>query len=192
MGKDAMDLEAQIRKARSGDPESYGPIVAEFQGRLRAFIAAFCPDQSRVDEVAQRTFIWAYEHLGDYEPGTQFYGWLTAIARNMLLAELEAQRREAGNQRRYLAHLQATACRERLAKEADDGRLELVEALQSCLANLPTEQRRLIRRRYEEAEPIAAIARDIRRSEGGVKVTLFRIRQALRKCVEGRLASVGG
>jgi RNA polymerase sigma-70 factor, ECF subfamily len=187
-----MDLEGQIRKARSGDPDSYGPIVAEFQGRLRAFIAAFCPDRNQVDEVAQRAFIWAYEHLGDYQPGTRFYSWLKAIARNVLLSELEVQRREAGNQRRYLTHLQATACREHLAAEADDRRGELVEALQACLEKLPAGHRRLIRRRYEEPQPIETIAREIQRSEGGVKVALFRIRQALRKCVEGRLAGVGG
>jgi RNA polymerase sigma-70 factor (ECF subfamily) len=187
-----MDLEDLIRKARFGDVESYGPIVTELQGRLRAFIAAFCPDRDQVDEVAQRTFIWAYEHLGDYKPGTRFYAWLKAIAGKMLLAELEVQRREARNQRRHLAHLEATACREHLATEANDRRLELAEALQICLDKLPAKQRQLIRRRYEEPEPVAAIARDIKRSEGGVKVTLFRIRQALRKCIEGRLAGIGG
>jgi RNA polymerase sigma-70 factor (ECF subfamily) len=187
-----MDLELLIRKARSGDVDSYGPIVTEFQGRLRAFIAALCPDRDQVDEVAQRTFIWAYEHLGDYEPGTRFYSWLKAIAGNVLLSELEIQRREARNRRRHLAHVEATACRKHLAAEADERRLEMVEALRSCLEKLPAEQRRLIRRRYEEPEPIAAIARDINRSEGGVKVTLFRIRQALRKCIEGRLAGAGG
>jgi len=187
-----MDLEALIKKARSGDVDSYGPVVAEFQGRLRTFIAAFCPHRDQVDEVAQRTFIWAYEHLGDYEPGTRFYSWLKAIAGNMLLAELEIQRREARNRRRHLAHLEATACRAHLATEADDRRLELVEALQTCLEELPPGQRRLIQRRYEEPEPIAAIARELKRSEGGVKVTLFRIRQALRKCIESRLAGAGG
>ena len=187
-----MDLEGQIGKASSGDPDSYGPIVAEFQGRLRAFVAAFCPDRNQVDEVAQRTFIWAYEHLGEYRPGTRFYSWLKAIARNMLLAELEAQRREARNQRRHLAHLQATACRDRLGTDAADRRLDQVEALQACLEKLPAKARRLIRLRYEKPAPIAVIARDLKRSEGGVKVTLFRIRQALRKCVEDRLSVAEG
>jgi len=181
-----MCLDDLIAKARSGDVESYGPVVAEFQGRLRAFIATFCPDRSEVDEVAQRTFIWAYEHLGEYEAGTRFYSWLKAIARNMLLAELEARRRQVSNQRRYLAYLQLTACREDLA--ADDTRSEAVEALQKCLEKLPAEARLMIRRRYEQPEPIAAIARELNRSAGGVKVALFRVRQALRKCVEGRLA----
>ena len=117
-----MDTEYLIERARSGDVESYGKIVTESQGRLRAFIAAYCPQQSQVDEVAQRAFIWAYEHLDEYEPGTRFYNWLKAIARNVLLSELEAQRREAGNRKRYLAHLQATACHDALmAEESDRG-----------------------------------------------------------------------
>ena len=187
-----MELEEQIRKARSGDPDSYGPVIAEFQGRLRAFIAAYCPDRNQVDEVAQRAFIWAYDHLADYQPGTRFFSWLKAITRNVLLAELEVQRREAHNQQRYLAHLQATECHGHLAARADDEPLELVDALQACLENLPDSQRDLIRRRYEDPEPIATTARDIQRSEGGIKVALFRIRQALRKCIEARLGEVGG
>lgn len=183
-----MRFEDLIKKARAGDVESFGAIVTESQGRLRAFVAAYCPDRDQVDEVAQRAFIWAYEHLGEYEPGTRFHSWLKAIARNMLLSELEVQRRDARNRKRYLAHLQATACRERLATEAHDRQASLVQALQACLEDLPTESRRLIGRRYEQPEPIATIARDLNRSEGGLKVTLFRIRQALRKCVEGRLA----
>ena len=185
---DLDDLDDLIQKARSGNVQSYGPIVTEFQGRLRAFVAAHCPDRNMVDEVAQRTFIWAYEHLDEYELGTRFYSWLKAIARNTLLAELEVQSRDAANRRQYLAHLQARMCRERLATEAYDLRPELVEALRTCLEKLPPERRRLIRRRYEKPEPIAAIARDLKRSEAGLKVTLFRIRQALRECVKGQLA----
>jgi DNA-directed RNA polymerase specialized sigma24 family protein len=98
-----MDIEHCIDKARAGDVESYGPVVTEYQGRIRAFVAACCPDASQVDEVAQRTFIWAYEHLDRYESGTRFFLWLKAIARTMLLSELETQRREASNRKRYLA-----------------------------------------------------------------------------------------
>jgi len=183
-----MDIEQCIDKARAGDVESYGPVVTEYQGRIRAFVAACCPDASQVDEVAQRTFIWAYEHLDRYESGTRFYLWLKAIARTMLLSELETQRREASNRKRYLAHLQATACRDELAAQADDDRAELSAALRACLEALPAESRKLITRRYEGPEPLAKIARELSRSEAGLKVTLFRIRQALRKCVEGKLA----
>ncbi len=187
-----MDLEHLIEQAKAGDVESYGRIVTESQEGLRAFVAAYCPDQNQVDEVAQRAFIWAYEHLDEYELGTRFHSWLKAIARNMLLSELAMQRREAGNLKRYLIHLQATACHEALAREASEELADVTKALQACLGELPAERRRLIRRRYEKPEPIAAIARDLKRSEGGVKVTLFRIREALRKCVEGRLAEAEG
>lgn len=184
-----MDIEDLISKARSGDVESYGPVVKETQARLRAFIAAYCPHADRIDEVAQRAYVWAYEHLDRYEPGTRFYAWLKTIARNLLLAELEAQRREAHNRRRYLDHLQASVCRDELSGHQDGPDTDLAAALKSCLDALPSESRNLIARRYERSEPVVAIARDLARSEAGLKVTLFRIRQALRKCVEVRLAA---
>ena len=184
-----MDLDELISKAKSGDIESYGLAVSEPQGRLSAFIAAWCADASQIDDLAQRTFIWAYEHLDQYEPGTRFYAWLKAIAGNMLLSELEFQRREASNRRRYLAHMQATDCIEKLARKSDAMDADPAEALKACMDSLPPESRLLIARRYERPEPIASIARDLAKTETSVKVALFRIRQKLRKCIEGRLAT---
>jgi len=186
---DGMDFATLIRNIRSGDVASYEPIVADSQGWLRAFIAAYCPDRAQVDELVQRVFVWAFEHLGQCRSPQRFRGWLKAIARNTLLAHLEAQRRQTRNRKRYLEYLQATSCRDGLEADADDEQAGRIEALHACLDELPDASRRLIRRRYERPEAIAQIARDLNRSAGGVKVSLFRIRQALRKCIEGRLAS---
>ena len=67
-----MDVEQAIQATVNGQIDCYEIVVREYQGRLRAFIAAYCPDQSQIDDIAQRTFIWAYEHLRDYRSGTRF------------------------------------------------------------------------------------------------------------------------
>ncbi|MBN1421439.1 MAG: sigma-70 family RNA polymerase sigma factor [Planctomycetes bacterium] len=187
-----MDLDASIRKVRAGDIDEYGVVVRLFQGRLRAFIASFCPDRDLVDEVAQRTFVWAYEHLKEYRTGTRFYSWLKAIGRNLLLAELEAMKRNARNKRAYLRYLQASASRRSLEAESPDRERDLLDALRHCLRKLTPRSQSMIRRRYESEDSIVAMAESLGTTPGTVKVTLFRIRQSLKKCVERLLAGAGG
>ena len=187
-----MDLESCIRKAQAGEIDRYGDVVRAFQGRLRAFIASFCPNRDLVEEVAQRTFVWAYEHLAEYQPDTHFYRWLKAIARTIMMAELEALRRGTRNRRAYLEYLQACSGRNRLRTEDTDSEGELLDALRRCLAKLTERCRWLIRRRYEERGSTNAIAAELGTTPNTVKVTLFRIRRSLKRCVEGLIADVRG
>ena len=187
-----MHIDEAITKAKEGDTECYGAVVRKYQGRLRAFAASFCPDSDRVDEVAQRTFVWAYEHLGEYEPGTRFWAWLKAVGRNMLLSELEMQKREAKQRRRYIDYLQAARSRDELTAGAHESRPEMAAALRVCVDELAEHSQKLIRRRYETDQSIRDISRELGRKEGAVKTALFRIRQALRRCVEGKMQSQAG
>jgi RNA polymerase sigma-70 factor (ECF subfamily) len=187
-----MHIDEAIRKALEGDTGCYGAVVRKYQGRLRAFVASFCPDADRVDEVAQRTFVWAYEHLKEYEPGTRFWAWLKAVGRNMLLSELEMQKRETRMRRKYLDHFQVTRARQELLSGAHREQPEMAEALRRCVDELAEHSRKLIRRRYETEESIRDISRDLGKKENAVKTALFRIRQALRRCVEGKLGTQAG
>jgi DNA-directed RNA polymerase specialized sigma24 family protein len=67
-----MELEEAIDRSRRGDLSAYEIVVRECQGALTAFIAAFSPDRDQVDEIARRAFVWAYEHLDQYQPGARF------------------------------------------------------------------------------------------------------------------------
>lgn len=187
-----MDLESAIARAQQGDSGSYGAVVHEFQGRLRAFIAAYVPSHDQVDELAQRAFVWAFEHLDRYEPGTRFYTWLKSITRNVMLAELEAQKREARSRRKYLDHLLATRCADELATQASETRRELADRLQNCLKELSDDSQSLLRRRYEQHERVQEIARSLKRTESAVKVAIFRIRQSLKRCIERDHAALSG
>ncbi len=128
-------------------------------------------------------------NLDDYEPGTRFYAWLKAIARNHLLADLEVQKREARGRQRYLEFLLAAGCRDELARDHDAP--DPTRALRACLDELPPGDRALIAERYESRRPVQAMARDAGRAAGALRVALFRVRQRLRRCVEGKMPETG-
>jgi RNA polymerase sigma-70 factor (ECF subfamily) len=185
-----MDIETAIASVKAGKTDALAVVVREYEWRLRAFIASYCPARDQVDDIAQDTFIWAFEHLDQYQPNTRFYTWLKAIARNKLLADLEQQRREARNRNRYLEYLQATAHHAELSS-SNESIADLTDALQNCVEKLPDHSRSLLLRRYENRDTVRDISQDLGRKEGSVKSMLFRIRQALRRCIEGRQVAEG-
>jgi len=56
---------------------------------------------------------------------------------------------------------------------------------------LPPKQRDLINRRYEAGASVKVMADEDGSTEGAVSQALFRIRNALQKCIERRIAAEG-
>jgi DNA-directed RNA polymerase specialized sigma24 family protein len=67
-----------------------------------------------------------------------------------------------------------------------------IGALQRCLERLPSNGAELITERYFHARSIADMARATGKREGTLRMTLMRLRQVLRACVEQRLTKEQG
>jgi RNA polymerase sigma-70 factor (ECF subfamily) len=181
------DVEEAIRRVREGRAEAYETVVRAFQARLRASVAYLSPPGVDADEIAHRAFVEAFRRIDDYRSGTQFYAWLSAIARALVLGELRRMRREAARRERYLERVVAEAAEADL-EGGDDLGERRVRALRECLGSLPAELRELLEMRYSGDASIADIARRTGRSGTAVKVRLFDLRRRLRDCVDRRLA----
>ena len=62
-------------------------------------------------------------------------------------------------------------------------------ALRGCLADLSSEQRELILRRYGPGASVQRLAAELKRTVGVISQTLYRIRQTLMQCIRGKLAA---
>src|SRR5436309_2098613 len=91
------EVEHAIRAVQSGSVEDYRSVVAAYQRRLRMWLTAFCPPSVEPDEIAHLAFLEAYRRIGIYRPGTDFFAWLCAFARNRVRAECEEIQRQARN-----------------------------------------------------------------------------------------------
>lgn len=178
----APDCDALVLSVRAGNLDAYDEIVRQHQVALRAFLATYCPNWEVVDDLAQLTFLWAYEHLNEYKPGTNFQSWLKAIARNTLLAELKSKQRHSGRYRKYVEFVVTTA--EQAVLEKPDVDSDLPAVLNECLQKLPDDARQLLQWRYQEKLDTRKLAEKVQKSETALRGTLFRIRQMLKRCVE--------
>lgn len=179
-----MILDDAIRRARDGDIDAYEAVVRETASTVRATLALHVRDADTLADLAQETFLYAYEHLGGFTPGTDFRAWIRTVARTQALRLWRERQRKEAAQRRYALAVQGRlAERAAAVEEPAEGPLAKVKG---CLERLGAHARELVRLRYFENRPLREIAAREGKSPGHVSVTLFRLRQQLAQCLEQR------
>lgn len=177
------ELDQLAIKAQAGDRDAFRELVLATQRELAISVAAHSVSRELVEEVLQETYVTAFEKLNQYQPRGTFRPWLRTIARNHLFAHWRERRRLAEFDGDALDLLIADNGIDDL--ERDDGKQEEESArLAACLEQLPDRARTMLERRYCEEQPLAQLAQQFKRSAATLSVTLFRLRQQLRRCVE--------
>ncbi|MCF6310849.1 MAG: sigma-70 family RNA polymerase sigma factor [Verrucomicrobiales bacterium] len=176
------DLEASIRQCKTGNSSAYERVVRRFEHPLRAWLASLAPPGIDVDDVAQQTFIAAYQRLDDYEAETNFAAWLFTIARFQLRTETNRLRRIADYHTRYAPDLLLREL-ERRDLEPPETVVEQLNYLNACTASLSDNALRFITWRYEEEISLQEMATRSGRSVAAVKKQLWKLRRKLHDCV---------
>src|SRR5437773_11146432 len=73
----------------------FSELVREHQAGLRAFIRALGVEADWVDDLAQETFVVAFQKQQQFENGKDFGKWLRGIARNLVANERRKEARRA-------------------------------------------------------------------------------------------------
>ena len=178
-----------VAQAQQGDLEAFSRLVDRFAVVVRLSIGRVIRDADATLDLAQDTFLSAYENLASFD-GRNFPGWLVTIARNKALNHVKKKQRvaqhekAAGRQRLEAWHLEVASKQ----TEAEQDQLvhlsDCVEELKS--ADAPSA--RLINDYYHRKASVRDLASTHRKSESAIYKTLHRVRQLLRDCV-GRKAS---
>lgn len=170
-------------KAPAEDDTKFVQLITDHQNLIRSFIISLLPGAPGVDDVIQNTnaVIWKKRH--SFSLGTNFRAWALAIARFQAMAYLQQLRR-----RRWVTlDLDvAEAIAEEMEGDQDYARSyeRRLHALEGCLSKLREKDRELIVQRYWHRTRLQDFAVISHRSVDSLKVTLFRLRAALRRCIE--------
>src|SRR5882757_2414646 len=70
-------------RARAGSRGSFDELVVRLRPRLVAFLARRLADAADAEDVAQETFLRAFDHLDRYDATRPFLTWLFAIGKNI-------------------------------------------------------------------------------------------------------------
>src|SRR5687768_12759678 len=183
---------SQLERARRGEVDAFSELVRAHHPAVRVFLASHLRDASVIDDLVQDVFLRAFDRLQTLRDGTAFRAWLLGIARNRALEHLRERLRPglpASDALEMLLDKTQLALLEGDDEEARRG-IEL-EALRQCIRRLPPVGARLIREHYFKGRPITVLAAEERKNEGALRMTLLRLREALRDCVRRRVTAPG-
>jgi RNA polymerase sigma-70 factor, ECF subfamily len=74
-----------IRRAKAGDSEAFSELVERYHRRVVGVAQAVVHNPDDAVELAQETFVRAYENLAKFESRSSFSTWLYRIAANLAI-----------------------------------------------------------------------------------------------------------
>jgi len=82
-----------VELARKGDQEAFGDLVLRYERRLVRVILRFVHDQELARDLAQETFLRAFQRLDQFDSSRRFGPWLFRIGVNLTLDHLRRRKR---------------------------------------------------------------------------------------------------
>jgi RNA polymerase sigma-70 factor (ECF subfamily) len=87
-------LEADlVRSARRGDLTAYDELVKRYQERIYATIYHMTSNHEDANDLAQESFVKAFQALNSFKGGSTFYTWLYRIAVNKTINFLKQRKK---------------------------------------------------------------------------------------------------
>jgi RNA polymerase sigma-70 factor (ECF subfamily) len=189
-----MEQEADlIERARQGSDDAFCQLLRLHQAQVHAYIGRYIRSKDVVEDLAQEVFLKAHLNLSSFRQESSLRVWLLGIARNETLTYLRDEERRRSRERKTLR----SAVDDWLAKGIESNSSDPAEqvrrmaALEECIHHLPEHSAGLVTDVYFKGRSTGEIARQTERQVGAVSMTLLRIRQALRRCIELRLTATG-
>ncbi len=168
-------------------------LLARHDVSIRRFVRSLLPSRDGVDDVVQDTALECWKKFSEFnsdgseDSAAGFIRWACVIARYKALSWQRDKARDRLVFRETVI--------ERLAQAAIDGldQQELEQsAIESCLARLPDDQRRLILSVHSPGQSIAAIAQETGEAARRLYSKVNILRKRLLECVQQRLAAEVG
>jgi RNA polymerase sigma-70 factor (ECF subfamily) len=170
-----------VAAAQRGDRAAFTALIERYQGLVYGYLRARVLQASDADDLAQEVFLRSYSARARFDSSAMVGPWLIGIARNLLREHARKTRR-----RREVAWTEICLELEEHTSRQQGQVDEMASHLPACLESLGESARQAIELFYRGKMRLAEIGARLRRSEGAAKVLMFRARQALKACLEGK------
>lgn len=168
---------------RNPNDDDFVTLLTIHQSELNGFMLSLMPGSPDYEDVLQNVNRVLWQNRERFETGTNFRAWMFKVARFQVMAWRKKKVRQSWLMfDDDLLDLIETEARE----EADEDSLT---ALRQCLSKLGDAERDLVLRRYGDDFSINDYAAEHDQQPTKLRTLLFRIRAALRVCIERTLTT---
>ena len=178
---------ALMRRIAQGDSRAFRELSDRHLNSIVRFARRLVSNHAEAEDIAQETFLRAWQRAGEYEPRARLSTWLFAVAKNLAIDRLRKQGRRG-------AHVELDDERD-MAPRADRPSGLLIEKAQSitvekAIAALPERQRVAVVLWHEEGLSNPEIANVLDCSVEAVESLLARGRRTLRQLLASKAPSL--
>lgn len=172
-----------IDRILSGDSAAFGELVDRYQNFVFTIAIRMLKVTEEAEEVAQDSFIKAFDSLSTFRGEAKFSTWLYRIVYHKALDRIKKNRRE----RTY-----------EIIEEITDDSLDHIEnglefmlteersaVINKCIRMLPEDEAAIISLYYFEEQSVKEIAQVTSLTEDNIKIKLYRSRKKLFTLLEG-------
>lgn len=177
-----------IEQAREGDLDAFNRLVVEYQDMAFNVAARLLGDEDAAEDMVQTAFISAYKSMNSFRGGS-FRAWVMRMVTNACYDELRRRKRrptislEPVNEDNEEMESPAWLADDSPSPEDAMERVELENALQSCLQGLPEEFRAVVLLIDVEGLDYQEVSLAVGKPLGTVKSRVARARLKMRDCL---------
>ena len=176
-----------IERTLDGDDEAFRSLVEKYQDLVFTVVIRILKNRNDAEEVAQDSFVKAYQKLSTFKGGSKFSTWLYSIAYNTAISRTRKKELETHEIEDIGDTLEiATSNQEQLNSLSHD---EQKRFLNDALSNMPTLDASILSLYYLKEQSVEEVSEITGLSRSNVKVKLHRSRQRLQVELEYLLKS---
>lgn len=174
-----------VRRSQRADPAAFEELIRQHQRMVHALTYRMTGSLADADDLAQETFLRAYEQVGSFRGTAKFSTWLYRIAVNTCLNWRQSEFRRS--------RLYAQAAEEFAAERADEGHSPVDQAgeIQAALLKLPAKQRAAVVLTIYDGLNHAEAAQVLGCSETTVSWRVFSAKRKLKKLLTAHSPASG-
>ncbi len=166
-----------VQQAAQGDKQAFRLIVLHYAQAVNRLAYRYTADASYAEDIAQETFIKAFQAINRYQPQAKFSTWLLRITTNSAIDYLRKANRQIAD---TLDHEATQIDIPDQGLQTED-HLDLNQRLNTALTDLSDVERLAVTMKHHQGYSINETAKVLKINDNACKQTLFRAVQKLRK-----------
>ncbi len=166
-----------VQQASMGDKQAFRLIVLHYAQAVNRLAYRYTADASYAEDIAQETFIKAFQAINRYQPQAKFSTWLLRITTNSAIDYLRKANRQMADSLDQ-EDIQVDIPNHQL--NAED-QLDLNQRLSQAMTDLSDVERLAVTMKHHQGYSINETAQVLNINANACKQTLFRAVQKLRK-----------